>query len=91
MAVINLVLAVGLSVDYAAHVGHSFMLKTGTRDERMVKVCVCILCLSLFFVDISDIVVFVIVFVLKNVCSRSIVCACVPLDNGHFCCYPLYY
>lgn len=38
MAVINLVLAVGLSVDYAAHVGHSFMLKAGTRDERMVEV-----------------------------------------------------
>lgn len=40
MAVINLVLAVGLSVDYAAHVAHSFMIKTGTRDERMVQVCV---------------------------------------------------
>ena len=38
MAVIQLVLAVGLSVDYAAHVGHSFMLKAGTRDERMVQV-----------------------------------------------------
>ncbi|CAM9640392.1 unnamed protein product, partial [Discosporangium mesarthrocarpum] len=37
VAVINLVLAVGLSVDYAAHVGHSFLLKTGTKDERMVK------------------------------------------------------
>lgn len=41
VAVINLVLAVGLSVDYAAHVAHSFMIKTGTRNERMVKVCVC--------------------------------------------------
>lgn len=38
VAVINLVLAVGLSVDYAAHVAHSFMIKTGTRDERMVEV-----------------------------------------------------
>eukprot|EP00904_Undaria_pinnatifida_P001827 jgi/Undpi1/11645/HiC_scaffold_36.g13940.m1 len=37
VAVINLVLAVGLSVDYAAHVGHSFMIKAGTRDERMVQ------------------------------------------------------
>eukprot|EP00903_Cladosiphon_okamuranus_P017671 g16272.t1 len=37
VAVINLVLAVGLSVDYAAHVAHSFMIKTGTRDERMVQ------------------------------------------------------
>lgn len=47
VAVINLVLAVGLSVDYAAHVAHSFMIKTGTRDERMVKVCmrICFLCL----------------------------------------------
>lgn len=39
VAVINLVLAVGLSVDYAAHVAHSFMIKTGTRDERMMQVC----------------------------------------------------
>ncbi|KAG7160185.1 NPC intracellular cholesterol transporter 1-like 1 [Homarus americanus] len=31
---IDLVLAIGLSVDYAAHVGHTFMTKTGTRDER---------------------------------------------------------
>eukprot|EP00752_Nemacystus_decipiens_P003771 g3472.t1 len=37
VAVINLVLAVGLSVDYAAHVAHSFMIKTGTRDDRMVQ------------------------------------------------------
>ncbi|CAM9570116.1 unnamed protein product, partial [Laminaria digitata] len=37
VAVINLVLAVGLSVDYAAHVGHSFMVKAGTKDERMVQ------------------------------------------------------
>ncbi|CAM9219494.1 unnamed protein product [Ectocarpus sp. 6 AP-2014] len=37
IAVINLVLAVGLSVDYAAHVAHSFMVKTGTRDERTVQ------------------------------------------------------
>ncbi|CAN0219603.1 unnamed protein product [Pylaiella littoralis] len=37
VAVINLVLAVGLSVDYAAHIAHSFMIKTGTRDERMVQ------------------------------------------------------
>ena len=39
VAVINLVLAVGLSVDYAAHVAHSFMIKTGTRDERMMQAC----------------------------------------------------
>lgn len=38
VAVINLVLAVGLSVDYAAHVGHSFMIKSGSKDERMVQV-----------------------------------------------------
>ena len=28
---IILVLAVGLSVDYASHVGHTFMVVTGTR------------------------------------------------------------
>lgn len=31
---IDLVLAIGLCVDYAAHVGHTFMTKSGTRDER---------------------------------------------------------
>ncbi|XP_071522307.1 patched domain-containing protein 3-like [Panulirus ornatus] len=32
---IDLVLAIGLCVDYAAHVGHTFMTKSGTRDERV--------------------------------------------------------
>ena len=27
-----LILAIGMSVDYAAHVGHTFMTLTGTRD-----------------------------------------------------------
>ena len=31
---IDLVLAIGLCVDYAAHVGHTFMTVSGTRDER---------------------------------------------------------
>ncbi|XP_069951253.1 patched domain-containing protein 3-like [Cherax quadricarinatus] len=31
---IDLVLAIGLCVDYAAHVGHTFMTIAGTRDER---------------------------------------------------------
>ncbi|CAL4137274.1 unnamed protein product, partial [Meganyctiphanes norvegica] len=31
---IDLVLAIGLCVDYAAHIGHSFMTKRGTRNER---------------------------------------------------------
>lgn len=35
VAVIFVVLAVGLSVDYAAHIGHTFQLKKGTRDERV--------------------------------------------------------
>merc|ERR1719198_195876 len=36
VSVIQLVIAVGLCVDYAAHVGHSFMLKAGTRADRVV-------------------------------------------------------
>nr|XP_002739466.1 PREDICTED: protein patched homolog 1-like [Saccoglossus kowalevskii] len=31
---INLILAVGLAVDYAAHIGHSFMTITGSRNDR---------------------------------------------------------
>ena len=36
VGVINLVLAIGLAVDYSAHIGHAFMLYPGTRDERAV-------------------------------------------------------
>jgi len=35
VAVINLVLAVGLAVDYSAHVAHAFVVARGTHDERM--------------------------------------------------------
>ena len=34
---INLVLAIGLSVDSSAHVAHAFMTVEGTRDERVHK------------------------------------------------------
>uniref|UniRef100_A0A7S1FIA0 SSD domain-containing protein n=1 Tax=Noctiluca scintillans TaxID=2966 RepID=A0A7S1FIA0_NOCSC len=33
-----LVIAVGLAVDYSAHIGHSFMKHDGTRQERLCKV-----------------------------------------------------
>ena len=36
VSVIQTVIAIGLCVDYAAHVGHCFMLKAGTREERVV-------------------------------------------------------
>jgi Niemann-Pick C1 protein len=42
ISIVNLVLAIGLAVDYSAHVAHAFMHVTGTRDERMIKVCVCV-------------------------------------------------
>lgn len=29
-----MVLAIGLCVDYGVHVGHTFMTRVGTRDER---------------------------------------------------------
>jgi len=34
---VNLVIAVGLCVDYSAHIAHCFMAQTGTSDERSVK------------------------------------------------------
>jgi len=37
VSVVNLVLSVGLSVDYSAHIGHAFMHKQGTRVERAQK------------------------------------------------------
>lgn len=36
VGVINLVLAIGLAVDYSAHIGHAFMLYPGTRNARAV-------------------------------------------------------
>jgi len=37
ISVINIVLAVGLSVDYSAHVGHCFMVKSGAKNERVTE------------------------------------------------------
>ncbi|CAG0885312.1 unnamed protein product [Darwinula stevensoni] len=34
---LSLILAIGLSVDYSAHVGHTFMTCQGTREERAEK------------------------------------------------------
>ena len=35
VSTINLVLAIGLAVDYAAHIGHAFMTMTGSRNKRV--------------------------------------------------------
>jgi len=37
ISVINLVMAVGLVVDYSAHLMHSFLTAQGTREERVTK------------------------------------------------------
>lgn len=37
VSIVNLVLAIGLAVDYSAHVAHAFMSATGTNDERAKK------------------------------------------------------
>lgn len=37
VTVIQLVIAVGLAVDYSAHVGHNFMTKDGTNEERVIQ------------------------------------------------------
>ena len=33
---IQLVLAIGLAVDYSAHIGHTFMTVTGSRDGKTI-------------------------------------------------------
>ena len=35
VTIINLVLAVGLAVDYSAHIAHAFVVAKGTRQERL--------------------------------------------------------
>ncbi len=37
---ILVIIALGLSVDYSAHVAHAFMVATGTREERVHKALV---------------------------------------------------
>jgi len=37
VSAIFLVLAIGLAVDYSAHIAHAFMVASGTRDERAAK------------------------------------------------------
>lgn len=37
VSIINLVLAIGLTVDYTVHIVHSFLHKNGTRTERAKK------------------------------------------------------
>jgi predicted RND superfamily exporter protein len=36
VSVIQVCIAVGLAVDYSAHIGHCFMTKSGTRGERVI-------------------------------------------------------
>lgn len=37
VSIVNLVLAIGLAVDYSAHVAHAFMSATGSLNERACK------------------------------------------------------
>ena len=37
VVVIFLVISLGLSVDYSAHIAHAFLVATGTPNERMIK------------------------------------------------------
>merc|ERR1712228_569908 len=36
VSVVQLVISVGLCIDYAAHVGHNFMMHQGSRSQRVV-------------------------------------------------------
>eukprot|EP00297_Palpitomonas_bilix_P001640 CAMPEP_0113876152 /NCGR_PEP_ID=MMETSP0780_2-20120614/5331_1 /TAXON_ID=652834 /ORGANISM="Palpitomonas bilix" /LENGTH=1021 /DNA_ID=CAMNT_0000862205 /DNA_START=52 /DNA_END=3117 /DNA_ORIENTATION=+ /assembly_acc=CAM_ASM_000599 len=36
VSVVNIVLAIGLAVDYCAHIAHSFIIAKGSKNERMV-------------------------------------------------------
>lgn len=34
---INLLIAIGLTVDYSAHIAHTFMTQTGTRNGKCIR------------------------------------------------------
>eukprot|EP00732_Lithocolla_globosa_P000739 Lithocolla_globosa_v1_NODE_277_length_4701_cov_11.244081.p1 type:complete len:945 gc:universal NODE_277_length_4701_cov_11.244081:4573-1739(-) len=72
VTVVNLVLAIGLSVDYTVHMAHCFMLKKGTRNERVIQaygdIAVGVLCgatatlLAVLVLAFSSSYVFVVLF-----------------------------
>ncbi|XP_028417678.1 patched domain-containing protein 3-like [Dendronephthya gigantea] len=37
VSTVVIIIAIGLSVDYASHVGHTFLVKSGNRKERTIK------------------------------------------------------
>ena len=43
---ICVVLAVGLSVDYSSHIGHTFMIRSGTRKGKLGKTDPCSITLN---------------------------------------------
>ena len=47
VSTINLVLCIGLAVDYAAHIGHAFMVASGSRKSKAIMMqptyfCICL-------------------------------------------------
>ena len=40
VAAVLITIAMGLAVDYSAHIGHGFMVETGTRNDRIYKTLV---------------------------------------------------
>ncbi len=40
VAAVLITIALGLAVDYSAHIAHAFMVKSGTRDERVYQAMV---------------------------------------------------
>lgn len=37
---VNLIVAIGLAVDYSAHIAHSFMVEQGTRHGTYLVICI---------------------------------------------------
>jgi len=58
---IQLVLAIGLAVDYSAHIGHTFMTVTGTRNGKMnIFYCMLLNCILHIYFIISYIIIIII-------------------------------
>ena len=47
VSTINIVLCIGLTVDYAAHIGHAFMVASGSKKSKTIMMESTCLCISL--------------------------------------------
>jgi Niemann-Pick C1 protein len=80
---LGLQMAIGLSVDYAVHLGYSFLKSTGTRQERAVKAVVNI-GPPVFYGALSTVLVFGAMGILDAYVTRVFIKVLVARSTANF-------